>query len=581
MTKSALHLTEYNLFRNLIVGNRFIPSWTLYKRVLLTGQVALFAIIYTMVNIILGVAENITEFVPLYLAVAVSCASVILVLRSGYYTAGRILLVITSMIMVSIFSLVDRSDTSVYFFYFVIIIGSLTVFGFDQIMLGLVFASLAVITFVVIFFGDYKLADPLDLSDAFAKRTFALNFIMAVLLCVLMVYYIILINYRMIQSLTEKEEDLLKLTDELSNSRKRFELAIHGSSAGIWDWDPKTDSLYLSPLLAQILGYSSEDLDSANQDMFFQAIHPDDLQQVQEKFEYHLAEQENFEVEFRIRNKQGDYIWVLDTGQAQWDEEGNPTRMVGSIIDISERKLAEEQVLEKNKQLEKANKELDRFVYSVSHDLKSPLSSVLGLISITEMTDDMEEIRKCINMMRTRINQLNKFIEEIIEYARNTRKEIHHNDKVVIRDMVNNILEDLAYLEHRDQIEIINHVSENCVISTDESRLKIILSNLIGNAIKYHNISKPNPYIEIKLEECDDQLKISVEDNGFGIDQEHAEKIFEMFFRASEHSDGSGLGLYIAREMAQNLGGTISVESKKDYGTTFTLTIPVTNSTPE
>ena len=151
MTNRIGQMTEYNLFRNLIVGKKFIPSWTLYKRVLLTGQVALFAIIYAIVNIFLGITDNVTEYIPLYLTIAVSCMLVILVLRAGYYTNGRILLIMTSMILVSIFTLVDRTDTSVYFFYFVIIIGSLTIFGYDQIMLGVGFAFIVIISFVVIF----------------------------------------------------------------------------------------------------------------------------------------------------------------------------------------------------------------------------------------------------------------------------------------------------------------------------------------------------------------------------------------------------------------------------------------------
>ncbi len=580
MKAELSYLTEFNLFRNLIVGkNSFIPSWTLYKRVLLTGQIALFGIFYSLLNIILGLLEGVNEFIPYYSALAASCMLCILILRHGSYVTGRVVLILTTLLLVTLFVMLDRTDASVYFFYFVITIGAMTIFGYERITLGVMFSALVIITFLIIFFNDYSIANAPEVSDAFARRTFGLNFVTSVLLSVMMIYYMILINYQIITDLRKKEEDLTKLANELSESRNRFELAIKGSSAGIWDWDPVTDSLYLSPLLTQILGYEKDDIKGVSQQSFYGVLHPDDLDIVRKKLRKHLKENVKFEVEIRIRKKNGEYMWVLDTGQAEWNENGDPVRMVGSIVDISERKNAESMVLKQKDELEKANKELDRFVYSVSHDLKSPLSSVLGLITITEMSDDLEEAKKCVGMMRNRINQLNKFIEEIIEYSRNTRKEIRHNDTVIIRSQVNEILENLEYLDNRNKIEIQNDIDPEHCVSSDESRLKIILNNLIGNAIKYHDYSKEKPYIKLSsVKKSNGTIEIIVEDNGTGIDKELQERVFEMFYRASESSDGSGLGLYIAREMAEALKGTLSLESEKGKGSKFTITIPLTLS---
>jgi len=576
MNPAGIKLTEYNLFRDLIVGkNVFIPSWTLYKRVLLTGQIALFGIFYTLLNISLGFIDNVTDFIPYYAVLALSCLVTVILLRRRFYNTGRVVLITSTLILVSLFALLDRSDPSVYFFYFVIAIGSITIFGFEKITLGILFSAMVVLTFLGIYFSESSIADMPLVSEEFARRTFALNFVTAVMLSVLMVYYMIIINYQIIQSLTRKEEDLIKMTNELSESRNRFELAIKGSSAGIWDWDPVTDSLYLSPLLTQILGYGEYDIRGASQESFYHVVHPDDLPNVRDRLDAHLQEDKKFEVEFRIRRKDGSYMWVHDTGQAEWDESGNPVRMVGSMVDISERKVAESLVLEKNDLLEKANKELDRFVYSVSHDLKSPLSSVLGLITISEMSDDMDEVKKCIGMMRVRIDQLNNFIQEIIEYARNTRKEIHHDDDVNIHRLVNKILENFEFTENREKVNIINDVSADHTISTDMGRLKIILNNLIGNAIKYHDLGQEQPCIRISSELSGDEIRVMVQDNGPGIDQELQDSVFEMFYRASSTSDGSGLGLYIAREMAENLGGNLQLESEVGAGSLFTITIPL------
>ena len=579
MSADRAFITEYNFFRDFIVGKTtFIQSWTLYKRVLLTGQVALFGVFYSLLNVVLGLIEGFTTYVPYYLALALICVICNILLRTGFYVTGRVVLIMGSLILVSLFALLDRSDPSVYFFYFVITIGSMTIFGYERITLGFIFSALVVVTFIIVFFSNIGIANTLTFSEEFSRRTFALNFITAVMLSVLMIYYMIMINYQIITDLRNKEQDLINMTNELSESRNRFELAIRGSAAGIWDWDPVTDSLYLSPLLGQILGYRDSDLRGASQRSFYDVVHPEDLPEVTKKLEDHLKKNTKFEVELRIRNKSGEYIWVLDTGQAEWDSEGNPVRMVGSMVDITERKLAEELLLEKKDELEKANKELDRFVYSVSHDLKSPLSSVLGLITIAEMSDETEEIKKCVSMMRTRVDQLSKFIEEIIEFARYSRSEIHHDDHVEVRSLVDGVIENFAYLDNRGKIDIRNEVDASCTLGTDMGRLRIVLNNLIGNAIKYHDFSKEYPFIRIACEKGENEIRILVQDNGTGIDRDLQEKVFEMFYRASQSSDGSGLGLYIARDMMNDLKGSLSLESEPGQGSTFLLTIPISEA---
>ena len=197
------------------------------------------------------------------------------------------------------------------------------------------------------------------------------------------------------------------------------------------------------------------------------------------------------------------------------------------------------------------------------------------MITISEMSEDMDEIRKCIGMMRVRIDQLNNFIQEIIEYARNTRKEIHHDDKVVIHELVNTIIENFEFTDNREQIQILNEVDPEHIISTDMGRLKIILNNLIGNAIKYHNLNQDQPRIRVYSEMDEHAIRIMVQDNGPGIEQELQDRVFEMFYRASSTSDGSGLGLYIAREMAENLKGDLNLKSEIGKGSLFTINIPL------
>ena len=228
-------------------------------------------------------------------------------------------------------------------------------------------------------------------------------------------------------------------------------------------------------------------------------------------------------------------------------------------------------ILIKNEQLQKANTELDRFVYSASHDLRAPLSSLLGLIEVAKL--DHSGIDHYLDMMRAKIHDLEDFIKEIISYSRNARMEVK-KQPVNLKQTVDEVTEALTFSVGNPDIRIENLVPEDMVVHTDSVRLKIVLSNLIDNALKYRDEQKEKPFIRIEAAQRDDVKVIIVKDNGVGIDQVYLEKIFQMFFRASESSKGSGLGLYIVKETLGKINGSIQVESSLGAGTTFMVRIP-------
>ncbi len=223
-------------------------------------------------------------------------------------------------------------------------------------------------------------------------------------------------------------------------------------------------------------------------------------------------------------------------------------------------------ILEKNAQLQKANAELDRFVYSASHDLRAPLSSLLGLIEVTKL--DHQGIDRYLDMMKGKIEDLENFIREIISYSRNARTDVK-KQSVHLRKTVLEVTEALTFSVGNPDVQIENLVPEDMVLNTDSMRLKIVLSNLIDNSLKYRDTSKEKPFIRIEALEKDGVKVIMVKDNGLGIDALYIDKIFNMFYRASEHSNGSGLGLYIVKETLGKLNGNIQVESVPGRGTTF------------
>jgi signal transduction histidine kinase len=224
-----------------------------------------------------------------------------------------------------------------------------------------------------------------------------------------------------------------------------------------------------------------------------------------------------------------------------------------------------------NEKLKKANSELDRFVYSASHDLRAPLSSISGLIGLAQ--HEPTAMPQYLVMMQDRVGVMDRFIREIIDYSRNARLDLQI-EKFNLKKLIEDVVEVLKFAPHRDHIKIEMNVPGDLTISSDRSRLNVTLSNLISNAVKYQDLYKENSYLKIHCTKEGNNCIIRLEDNGIGIKEEHQPKIFDMFYRATEKSKGSGLGLYIVKETLDKLSGNISFQSSYGEGTTFTVVIP-------
>lgn len=245
---------------------------------------------------------------------------------------------------------------------------------------------------------------------------------------------------------------------------------------------------------------------------------------------------------------------------------------LGSLNEASEKELykKEEAEREKNDQLVKINEELDRFIYSVSHDLRSPLSSVQGLVALGKISSDEEEMKKCFTLIGERIKAQEFFINEIIDIYRNNRVELKL-EKIQLRKLIEEIVEETSFTPGVDDIRFKIEINDDLEFVSDKIRLKSLMFNLIGNAIKYHDPNKTNKFIKVSATRSEEVVIINIEDNGKGIGEEHLPKIFNMFYRASTDSKGSGLGLYIVKEAVAKLKGTITAESTLGKGTQFTL----------
>ncbi|SMD31736.1 Signal transduction histidine kinase [Reichenbachiella faecimaris] len=225
-----------------------------------------------------------------------------------------------------------------------------------------------------------------------------------------------------------------------------------------------------------------------------------------------------------------------------------------------------------NIELKKVNAELDRFVYSASHEIRSPLASILGLINLARM-GEVEKQHQYFDHIEKSVNRLDDFIQDIVDYSRNARLGIEV-DEVDFETTISNILADISHTKNFDIIRCNTKYTLEGKFYSDSKRLKVVLSNIITNAFKHHTPDRvDDPFVSIEVSNVKKDVKIQVVDNGPGIEKKDQSKVFNMFYRATTASEGSGLGLYIVEETLEKIHGIIEIQSKKDEGTSFVITL--------
>jgi PAS domain S-box-containing protein len=260
------------------------------------------------------------------------------------------------------------------------------------------------------------------------------------------------------------------------------------------------------------------------------------------------------------------------------NEDKGQNQIFGFAIDITEtfqanRKYNDE-ITEKNKELSKINSELDRFVYSVSHDLRSPLLSVKGLVNLILGFDVLDDdIVNCLKLIELSVDRLDATILDILTYSRNSRTELKI-ETVNIREIAENTYNDLNLLNSFD-VDFIVYIQGCESIYTDRLRIQSVIRNLISNAIKYRREDSIRPMVKFTCICKDGFYELEVSDNGKGIAHEYQAKVFDMFFRASSDSIGTGLGLYIVNEIISKMNGNINLFSEPGQGTSIRIALPI------
>lgn len=382
----------------------------------------------------------------------------------------------------------------------------------------------------------------------------------------------------------EKELKLAKL--EAEKSDKRYKLAVSASGLGIWDWDLMADSLYLSSYLKKQIGYEPYELESDFK-TWKSHLHPEEREQIIASInEYIKNPQGQYIKEFRFRHKNGSFLWILFTAEVLKNSKGEVVRMFGSHRDITIRKKAlskiEDQTVELIKAKEKAeesNRLKTEFLNNMSHEIRTPMNGILGFSEFLNNENLTPKKRNYfVNIIQNSGKQLLRVIDDIIEISRLETKQV----KVVENPVcLNNLLFDLFSIfnlkakENKIPLSLRNGLSNNeSTIYTDKSKLNKIISNLLENALKFTNKGK----ISFGYKLVNNKIELFVKDTGIGISKDKQQIIFDRFAQEENETiknpNGLGLGLSIAKENSELLGGEISVKSVKGEGATFKVLLP-------
>lgn len=273
---------------------------------------------------------------------------------------------------------------------------------------------------------------------------------------------------------------------------------------------------------------------------------------------------------------------TLKQGADDYILKSNLTRLPTAIINAIKQREAEAEKIHANNALRtqydeliKINKELDTFVYSVSHNLRAPLMSVLGLVNLAKMEDAKRDgfFSGYFKMMEDSMHRLDETLKEILDYSRNARQDLTL-EKTDIKQIITDNLDRMQYMPGSSRISKDIIIDEQAPLYSDKYRIAVIVNNLISNAIKYYDPKKENPYLKIFIQINKERAVLEFEDNGIGIAEEYINKVFDMFFRATQSNEGAGLGLYIVQEAVYKLKGRININSVLQKGTTFRIEIP-------
>jgi PAS domain S-box-containing protein len=352
--------------------------------------------------------------------------------------------------------------------------------------------------------------------------------------------------------------------DKLKESEEQFQYTIDGMIEGVqiigFDWR----YLYINNIVALQSKRRKEELLGKTMMELYPEIERSEMfgQLKSCMLERTYVEMENY--------------FTFPDGTASWFKLTMQPAPQGVLIlsrDITDQKKFISLLESQNHRIKKMNSVLDRFLYSVSHEFRTPICNGLGLINLARTTNDEEDNKDILDKLEFTIRNLDDMLQNIGVFSDISRLELN-NRETDIREVFNECLEHSKLLGGTQDVELTIDLKQTAPLVCDRTRLYIVLRNLISNGIKFRDLRKDNQYVRLEVKVEPQHVTMEVRDNGRGIKEEYLDKIFDVFYKVNSTSEGSGLGLFMVREIVESMGGKFNVQSRYESGTVFQITFP-------
>ncbi len=381
----------------------------------------------------------------------------------------------------------------------------------------------------------------------------------------------------------ERTRELAAASERLRISEERFGYALQATSDGIWDWNLQSEKTYVNTAYLRMLGYRADELGEDADSQFSRLLHPDERASVLAETRRLLDDPGNYEIEFRMRCKDGGYKWILSRGMVvQRDRNGCPIRAVGTHVDLTSRKLNEIELREAKEIAESASRAKSTFLANMSHELRTPMNAIIGMTGLALRGNPEPKLRHQLGTIAEASDRLLGIINDILDISKIEAEHMTLEEvDFQLDEVVDNLLSLIGQRAADKGLQLAMELAPglgSIPLRGDPMRLGQILLNLAGNAIKFTD----RGVIRMRCWPCagdgsERTLRFEISDQGIGISPEDRHRLFSAFEQADGSTTrkygGTGLGLVISKRLVEMMGGMIGVESVVGAGSTFWFTV--------
>lgn len=352
--------------------------------------------------------------------------------------------------------------------------------------------------------------------------------------------------------------------EKLKESEEQFQYTIDGMIEGVQIIGFDFRYLYINNIVALQAKQRKEDLIGKTMMEVFPHIQDSEMFA---RLRTCMVERTYAEMENEFEFNDGTKSWFKLTIQPA------PQGILILSRDITDQRKFINLLETQNHRIKKMNSVLDRFLYSVSHEFRTPICNGLGLINLARTSNEEHDKTDILDKLEFTIRNLDDMLQNIGVFSDISRLELN-NRETDVREVFEDCVQQARMMGGPTDVQLDIDVKQSAPLFCDRTRLYIVLRNLISNGLKFRDLRKEQQYVQVNFNINAEDVKIEVRDNGRGIKEEYLDKIFDVFYKVSSTSEGSGLGLFMVREIIESMGGKFHVQSRYEAGTTFFLNFP-------